>query len=157
MDVLPSTLIRLVQYGAVDEAAKSEATWLCVSCQTCSTRCPKSVHIAGVMDALKQISIRRKQVHPKFRRTVNFQKVFLETVRRNGRTNELEMVVLFKALSGLQDVLIPSAWFQAIPLALQDAKLGPAMLLKGKLHLKLGAPVKDKALVRRIFEKCEPK
>ncbi len=153
MDVLPNTLIRMVQYGDVDAAAKSEATWLCVGCLTCSTRCPKSVNIAGVLDALKQISIRRDIVHPKLRRTVTFQKVFLDTIRRNGRTNELEMVVLFKIRGFLND--LTGNPLTSVPMALKDATLGPAMLGKGKLHFKIGAPVKDKALVKRIFQKCE--
>ena len=146
MDVIPSTLIRLVQYGDVNEAARSAAVWQCVSCQTCSTRCPKSVHIAGVLDALKQISIERNLVHKKFKRVVAFHKSFLDTVRRHGRTNELELVVQFKIRGFLGDFSIPKA--------LKDSMLGPKMLGLGKLHLKLGSPVKDKALVKRIFEKC---
>ena len=38
--------------------------------------------------------------------------------------------------------------------ALNTAALGPKMLTRGKMHFKLGSPVKDKALVKRIFEKC---
>ena len=146
MDVIPSTLIRLVQYGDVNEAAQSASVWQCVSCQTCSTRCPKSVNIAGVLDALKQISIERKIVNKRFKRIVIFQKAFLDTIRRNGRTNELELVAGFKIMGFLGDF--------SIPLALKDAMLGPKMLGMGKLHLKLGAPVKDKALVKRIFDRC---
>ncbi|HBT77093.1 MAG TPA: hypothetical protein DEB39_09240 [Planctomycetaceae bacterium] len=155
MDRLPSTLIRMVQYGDVVEASRSAAVWQCVSCLTCSARCPKSVDIAGVLDALKQISIRRKTVHANYQRTVAFQKAFLEILRRNGRTNELEMVVLYKTLGFFGDVSTNP--LRSIPSALKDAHLGPAMLLKGKLHVKLGGPLKDKALVRRIFKKCEKK
>lgn len=147
MDVLPSTLIRLVQYGDINEAAKSEAVWQCVSCLTCSTRCPKSVNIAGVMDALKQISVQRKIVHKKYKRIVAFQKAFLEIVRKNGRTNELELTVLYKILGFFTDF--------SIPLSLKDSKFGLPMLLKKKLHIKLGGPLKDKALVKRIFERCK--
>ena len=146
MDVLPSTLIRWVQYGEVDRAAKTTAAWQCVSCQTCSTRCPKSVDIAGVMDALKQIAVERNCVHPMVQRIVTFQKTFLDTIRRNGRLNELELVAGFKIRGFLGD-LNPL-------LAMKDAMLGPQMLGLGKLHLKVGSPVKNKALVRRIFDRC---
>ena len=146
MDLIPSTLIRLIQCDDVDEAAGAMSVWQCVSCQTCSTRCPKSVNIAGVLDALKQISIEKKLVHKKARRIVAFQKSFLDIVRRNGRTNELELVALYKIRGFLGDF--------SIPLALKDAILGPKMLMLRKLHLKLGAPVKDKSLVQRIFDKC---
>ena len=146
MDVLPSTLIRLVQYDNVAQAARSGAVWQCVSCLTCSTRCPKSVNIAGVMDALKQISVEDKCVHPTGKRVVAFQKAFLATLRRNGRLNELELIANYKIRGFLGD------WNPL--LAMKDSTLGPKMLMMGKLHVKLGAPVKNKALVRRIFKRC---
>lgn len=149
MDLLPSTLIRLVQCAAVEQAAKSKAVWQCVACLTCSTRCPKEVDIAGVMDALKQISIEKNAVHSEMKEIVLFQKAFLNTICRNGRTNELELVAEYK-IRGFLGNWNPF-W------AMQSAMLGPAMLVKGKLHLKPGSPVKDKALVRRIFEKCKNK
>ncbi len=149
MDILPSTLIRWVQYGEVDKAASTTAAWQCVSCLTCSTRCPKSVNIAGVMEALKQIAVERNCVHPQLKRIVAFQKAFLGTLRRNGRLNELELVADYKFRGFFND-------FNPI-LAMKDAMLGPKMLAMGKLHIKLGGPVKDKALVRRIFERCEEK
>ena len=149
MDMLPSTIIRFVQYGDVKKAAKTESVWQCIACLTCSTRCPKSVNIAGVMDALKEISLEKKCVHPKMKRIVAFQRSFLNTIKRNGRTNELEMVSEYKIRGFLGD---------GNPiLAMKDADLGLPMLLRNKLHIKLGSPVKDKALVKRIFAKCGEK
>ena len=146
MDVLPSTIIRLVQYGDIKKAASAESAWQCLACLTCSTRCPKSVNIAGVMDALKQISLEKKCVHPKQKRIVAFQRAFLNAIKRNGRTNEIEMVAEYKIRGFLGD---------GNPiLAMKDADLGLPMLLRNKLHLKVGSPVKDKALVKRIFTKC---
>ncbi|MDR3182860.1 MAG: 4Fe-4S dicluster domain-containing protein [Planctomycetaceae bacterium] len=146
MDVMPSSIIRLVQLGCVEEAAAAESVWQCLNCLTCSTRCPKSVNIAGVMDALKEISIEKKCVHPKQKRTLAFQRSFLNAVKRNGRTNEIEMVAEYKIRGFLND-------FNPL-LVLKDADLGLPMFKRGKLHLKAGSPVKDKALVKRIFAKC---
>jgi len=149
MDVLPSTVIRLVQYGDIKKAASAQSVWQCVACLTCSTRCPKSVNIAGVMDALKEISIEENCVHPKQKRIVAFQRSFLNAVKRNGRTNEIEMVAEYKIRGFLGD---------GNPiLAMKDADLGLPMLLRNKLHIKVGSPVKDKALVKRIFAKCGEK
>lgn len=146
MDVLPSTVIRLVQYGAVKKAASAESPWQCVACLTCSTRCPKSVNIAGVMDALKQISLEKKCVHPKQKRIVALQRSFLSVIRRNGRVNELELISEYKIRGFLGD---------ANPIqALKDTDLGLPMFMRGKLHFKVGSPVKNKALVKRIFSKC---
>ena len=149
MDVLPSTIIRLIQYGNVKKAASMQSVWQCVACLICSTRCPKSVEIAGVMDALKQISIEENCVHPKQKRIVAFQRSFLNAVKRNGRTNEIEMVTEYKIRGFLGD---------GNPIqAMKDADLGLPMLLRNKLHLRIGSPVKDKALVKRIFAKCGEK
>jgi heterodisulfide reductase subunit C len=147
MDVLPSTVIRLIQYGEVKKAASAASVWQCVACLTCSTRCPKSVNIAGVMDALKQISLEKKCVHPTQKRIVAFQRSFLNAVKRNGRLNEIEMVAEYKIRGFLGD---------GNPIqAMKDANLGLPMLMRNKLHVKLGSPVKDKALVKRIFAKCK--
>ena len=149
MDLLPSTVIRLVQYGDVKKAASAQSVWQCISCLTCSARCPKSVNIAGVMDALKEISLEKKCVHPKMKRIVAFQRSFLNTIQRNGRLNEIEMVTEYKMRGFFGD---------GNPiLAMKDAELGLPMLWRNKLHIKLGSPVKDKALVKRIFAKCGEK
>jgi heterodisulfide reductase subunit C len=147
MDVLPSTIIRLIQYGDVKKAASSESVWQCLACLTCSARCPKSVDIAGVMDALKQISLEKKCVHPKQKHILAFQQAFLNAIQRNGRTNELEMVTEYKIRSFLGDGNVMRA--------MKDAELGLPMLMRNKLHIKIGSSVKDKALVKRIFAKCE--
>ena len=146
MDIGPTRLIRLVQTGEVLEAARAESVWQCVSCLTCSTRCPKSVNISGVIDALRQISVEKRISAKRFNKTVLFQKEFLRNIRRNGRTNELELVVAWKLL-GLASDLNP-------PAALRDAQLGPKMFFRHKLHFMPGSPVKDKAVVRRIFDRC---
>ena len=51
MDILPHQIIRFAQLGLKDELLASEAIWMCVSCLTCNTRCPKGVHIAEVIEA----------------------------------------------------------------------------------------------------------
>ena len=58
MDILPSTLIRLVQLGQT-EVLESETIWLCSSCFTCSVRCPRGLDVAKVMEALRLIILRR--------------------------------------------------------------------------------------------------
>ncbi|MBR2693385.1 MAG: 4Fe-4S dicluster domain-containing protein [Thermoguttaceae bacterium] len=146
MDIGPTRLIRLVQAGEVLEAARAESIWQCVSCLTCSTRCPKSVNISGVVDALRQISVEKGISAKRFNKTVLFQKEFLRNIRRNGRTNELELVAMWKLLGFASD-------FNPLA-ALRDAQLGPKMFFRRKLHFMPGSPVKDKAVVRRIFDKC---
>jgi heterodisulfide reductase subunit C len=60
MDILPNQIIRLVQLGLVQEALDSKTIWLCASCITCTSRCPKGVDVARVMEALRAIILRRQ-------------------------------------------------------------------------------------------------
>jgi len=59
MDLLPSQVIRLVQLG-LEEALTSETIWLCASCLTCLSRCPKGVDLPRVMEALRQLVLRKE-------------------------------------------------------------------------------------------------
>jgi len=137
--------VRLVQLGHVAKAAASDAIWECVSCQTCTTRCPKSVDCAGIMDMLRQLSVEQAGSSASQNRTVLFQKAFLANIRRNGRLNELELVGAFKTSAFLEDL--------AIPFLFKDAMLAPRMGVRGKLKLN-GTKVRDRELVSRIFGRC---
>lgn len=59
MDLLPNQVIRAVQLGLPEELAESRTPQLCASCLVCTVRCPKGIDIARVMEALRQISLRR--------------------------------------------------------------------------------------------------
>jgi heterodisulfide reductase subunit C len=146
MDVIPNQLIRLVQMGHVERALRSEAIWQCVSCQTCSSRCPKSVDCAAVLDALRQLAIERGKAAKSQKRTWLFQQAFLNNVRRNGRLNELELIGVFKTRAFADD------W--SISGLLKDSLLGPQLVKRGKFHWK-GERVKDRDVVRRIFDRCQ--
>ena len=61
MDLLPNQIIRCVQLGLTDDVAKSRTPWLCASCLVCTVRCPKGIDIASVMEALRQIALRRRE------------------------------------------------------------------------------------------------
>lgn len=145
MDVLPNQLIRLVQLGRTDKALRAESIWMCVSCQTCTTRCPKSVDCAAVLDALREVSASDGVTARDQSRTVVFQQAFLDNIRRNGRLNEIELVAWFKTKAFAKDF--------SVPLLFKDAMLGPKMMQRGKFHLK-GEKVRDRTILTRIFEKC---
>jgi len=57
MDLLPSQAVRLVQLG-MEEVLNAETIWICASCLTCVTRCPKGVELPRLMEALREISLR---------------------------------------------------------------------------------------------------
>jgi heterodisulfide reductase subunit C len=59
MDRLPSQVLRLAQLG-MEEALEADTIWICASCQTCLSRCPRGVDLPRVMEALRQIVLRER-------------------------------------------------------------------------------------------------
>lgn len=145
MDIVPNRLIRLLQIGNVDDAIASAAIWECVSCQTCSTRCPKQVDCAAIMDSLRERSLAHDRVAPGARQVVDFQIAFLDNIRRHGRLHEIELIAEFKLKAFLHTRRLPLLW--------KDADLAPRMATRKKLHL-TGENVRDRGVVRRIFARC---
>lgn len=65
MDILPNQIIRYAQLGLKEELLGSKAIWICASCLTCNARCPKGINIAEVIEALRQILLRKREDHLK--------------------------------------------------------------------------------------------
>jgi len=145
VDMAPNQVVRALQLGNFEKAMTSDAIWACVSCQTCSTRCPQSVDCAGIMDALREVSLQRGLASPEQKTVVAFQQAFLNNIRRNGRLDEIELIAEFKLRA------LPSE--RSLRFLFKDAGLAPQLQKRQKLHLR-GEKVKDRALVRRIFERC---
>jgi heterodisulfide reductase subunit C len=145
MDLVPNQLIRLLQLGRDDVVLDSPSIWECVSCLTCSARCPKEVNCAGVLDALREFSLREGKVSPEAQTVVAFQRTFLDNIRRNGRLNELDLIARFKldvALHGWQ-----------LSFLFKDAGLAPQLLSRKKLHL-ASERARDCEVVGRIYDRC---
>lgn len=119
MDFLSSQLMRLIHLGADDEALASKGIWMCTSCQACTTRCPMGIDIAAVMDTLRIMAVERNVVGPDARGE-QFNRSFLQSVRRHGRVWELGMLTAYKLRS--RDIF-------------SDIDKVPRMLAKGKLRL----------------------
>ncbi len=145
VDMPPNQVVRALQLGNFEKAMASDTIWTCVSCQTCSTRCPQSVDCAGIMDALREGSLRQGISSPAQKSIVAFQQAFLNNIRRNGRLDEIELIAEFKLRA------LPSE--RSLRFLFKDAGLAPELQKRHKLHLR-GEKVKDRAVVRRIFERC---
>jgi len=144
MDITSSGVMRMLQTedpALEREVLRSEAIWLCASCEMCISRCPMQVDIPKVMDFMRQRSLARGMQNRKAARSiVAFHRSFLDIVRATGRSYEIGMVADYKMRSG-------KLW--------QDVMLAPAMFFKGKLPL-LPEMVKGASGIRRIFAKSKP-
>jgi len=58
MDRLPSQIIRDLQLDDIS-VLESNAMWVCASCLACEVRCPKGVDLAKLMEALRQLYLRK--------------------------------------------------------------------------------------------------
>lgn len=80
MDILPNQIIRLCQLGLKDELLNSKSVWICASCMTCNVRCPKGVKIAEVMEAIRQILLRKRKDHLKINKLSNEEKASVPAI-----------------------------------------------------------------------------
>ncbi len=117
MDMQPNQITRLCQLGLVDEALQSRTIWLCASCETCTTRCPREVDLAAVMDALRNLALEHGIRSPE-RKVSLFNRIFLSSVKRYGRLFEMEFIGMFNTFT-----LNP----------FKDITKAPKLLLRGRL------------------------
>lgn len=59
MDFGPREIIRLLQLGQEEQVQNANSQWFCVGCLQCYSRCPKGVSAARILEALRQISLRK--------------------------------------------------------------------------------------------------
>jgi heterodisulfide reductase subunit C len=146
MDMLPHQVIRAVIFGRPERVLASRTIWVCASCETCTTRCPNRIDIAGVMDRLRQMSIESGKAAAVPRIPV-LHEVFLEGVRKRGRLHELSMMRIYSMKSGeLRKKLRSGAWRS-------DVRLGTKLLWRGKLRI-LASRCRDMDSVREIFDRA---
>lgn len=135
MDLMPNQVTRMVQLGLADEVLSSSTIWLCVGCETCSTRCPKNVEIPRIMDALRQIATARG-IRSQQREIQLFHQTFMDAIGRSGRMHEMGMIAALKLKTGKLT---------------KDMPLGMQLMRKGKLALR-PPTVRNRAAIRKIFE-----
>jgi len=135
MTLKPHQIIRYLQLGFVEEIKREKSPWLCVSCETCTTRCPQGVDLAKVMDTLRNIF---SDVEiPQITKVKIANNLFLENIKNYGRQYEFGLALNFN---------IKSKQF------LKDISLGPKLFFKGKLS-PLPHKNENLAKIQRIFQR----
>lgn len=137
-DLHPAQIMRAVQLGDYDAAVRSRMVWLCTGCETCTTRCPQGIDVAGVMDELRIIA-RQDDAVRKDAPFANVLKLNLDSMKRWGRIYEIELLALDKLTR-------PSSM-------LDDMGLGMKMILKGKIGFLPGFG--DRAQMKRMVAEAE--
>ena len=137
MDYLPNQIMRMVQLGMEDQVLSSNTIWLCASCLICTSRCPREIGIAEIMDYLRRRAYKKQVVPPEETAMPLFNKIFLKNIESFGRLYEMGLIGIFNLLSG--------EFFK-------DFSLAPKMFLKRKIGVfpKRSKNIKD---IKEIFKK----
>ncbi|MCP4396063.1 MAG: heterodisulfide reductase [bacterium] len=61
MDIPPHKIMRMSQFGQIDELLQTNTMWVCAACITCTARCPRSIDIAAVMEGLRNLILRKRE------------------------------------------------------------------------------------------------
>ncbi len=137
MALKPHDVMRLVAGGKAERAAADESIWLCLTCETCSARCPNDCDPAGVIDTLRELALDAGLADAP-RRIAVFHRAFLAQIEANGRLHEVGLVMDYKLRTG--DLM-------------KDVTNAPGMMSRGKLNLR-AERIEGVDEVKRIFRMC---
>lgn len=143
MRMKPHELMRALQLGLREEIYWSGMIWICLSCETCNTRCPQKINILRVINALRELFLARKvDYYNPYPAIPGFHRLFMFLVSRFGRVYDLGLALLMNLR-----MLTP----------FKDIDLAAAMLRKGKLKRfpRSGRGSKELQQVTARIEKLE--
>ena len=138
MDLTPRQLWYNVLMGEKETIFHSKTFSLCSVCYCCTLRCPRGLPLTETMSALKQIAA-KENLAP-YKKSIQFYKNFMESVRRHGRVREMEFMTLY--FSSMKNPIIP----------LRFASLGLKLMKKRKVSIQI--PSKGHGPLDAIFRKA---
>ena len=94
MDYTPRKVIAMVKAGFRQEVLSNSTIWLCASCYSCTVECPKGIKITDIMYALKREAMLNK-IYPKRFTIPAMSKAFFDTVKKDGRSNEVWLLMRY--------------------------------------------------------------
>ena len=59
MDLLPHEVVRYLQLG-LQEVLDAKSFWLCATCFSCETQCPRGLDVSKICEALRTIKLRQE-------------------------------------------------------------------------------------------------
>lgn len=149
MDFCPDQVIRLALLGQDAQVLGCRTIWVCSSCETCTTRCPNNIDIAGVMDWLKEEALRRGFSSPQPAVT-HFHQTFLDTVlMAGGRLSEPLLLALYQLRSGGTLYKLKSGAL------VEDLKMAWELARRRRLVPRLPHRLKGSKEVKDIFKKTQ--
>lgn len=122
MDYSPMQILKMAHLGLKQEVLSSSTIWICASCYTCASRCPRGLNIPAIMSGFKNMAM-KNNVPAAIALKPKFHKAFSEIVGKYGRMHEPELQMKLLNKTSPSELL-------------HNASLGLRMFRKGKLNLK---------------------
>jgi heterodisulfide reductase subunit C len=119
MRMKPHELMRAIQLGLSEEIFWSGTIWVCLSCETCNTRCPQGINILRLINGLRELSKEVDYYNP-YPAVPVLHRIFMALVRRFGKAYPLGLTLLTHL-----GMLTP----------FKDMDIASPMLRRGKLKL----------------------
>ncbi|MCK9375942.1 MAG: 4Fe-4S dicluster domain-containing protein [Syntrophobacterales bacterium] len=146
MDLLPHHVIRLALLGQEERVFDCQTIWVCAGCQTCSTRCPNGIDIAGTMDWLKEEAVKRGRAIPGAE-VAAFHRYFLEGIRdAGGRLPEAQLLRRFTMYRMRRQGSLAELK--------QNLALGWKLWKRGRVRLIGPSALRGKAEINNIYQKA---
>jgi heterodisulfide reductase subunit C len=139
MDYSPMQIIKMVQLGLKEDVLSSSTMWICASCYTCTSRCPRGIDIPLLMSSLKNKAIENK-VPAKIPTKPKFHKTFTQIIGKYGRMHEPQLQVALMNKTSPKELS-------------KNARLGMKLWRKGKVKMS-PSKVNKKSDLDAIFKKA---
>ena len=68
MDLLPHQIVRYLQLG-FQQVLDANSPWLCATCFSCETQCPRGLDVSKIFEALRTIKLRQDPYELKIEQT----------------------------------------------------------------------------------------
>lgn len=59
METIPRRVMRMAQLGMEEAVMEAGTCWTCASCHSCTVNCPRGLDMARVMEAIRQLTLRK--------------------------------------------------------------------------------------------------
>jgi heterodisulfide reductase subunit C len=141
MDHTPQKLLALINADMRDEVLDSNTYWMCASCFACTEKCPRGIHPAEMMYALKRYSLWKSR-HPEGLIGPDFSRRFVRTILKNGKSYEPGYAPAF-------------IWEGGFPGLVREIQSGLRLLRKGRLPI-VPSKIKRVGTFRKMIERVLP-
>ena len=114
----PRKIVRLANYGLLDELLSEPEIWYCLTCYRCVDGCPNGVKPAEVIQFIREESLRRQIV--KWDMVQSYKKLF-------GRFQRVRWHATVRCMDGELDGVSEQQWYDWLetPVELQRTKISP--------------------------------